>query len=447
MPGFDRRFPRKSIHAKSIPPKGSVPPKPAAGPGESPPPGKTMPQQVSRPPARPTQAPTPGKPTPLQGSRHPARPAGPPQKVMPARPTSQPSSPVPTRPEQRAAISRPAGSSASSPQHPLKGFEKPPAFRAVGAAVSSFGGVNTARAHQDIAADAASLESALDTLRKRSSFGDIQNEILNLDSSLNTLIELLEKVRKQGYPFQGDLDEGAYQAVGRWESLRERTITTAEQQAANFQSRLPTLNPQIDRLNAVLHSPTAAGPVLRSTRTQIDNMVSEIDRIDRSLKEQYSPIETQARELSRRLNEIQWAITQLPEARFGLEKGEDLVIAVSTRWDKDGKDDPEGVLYLTNRRLIYERKQKVATKKVLFITTATEMVHEVLIDQPLSSIQIVKSEGKGFLGHQDYIFVQFTEPKLGNAAFHLRGQRSKMWCDLIDQAAHRPAGPCIWSRH
>jgi hypothetical protein len=123
----------------------------------------------------------------------------------------------------------------------------------------------------------------------------------------------------------------------------------------------------------------------------------------------------------------------LGEAKFKLENGEDLVMAVAARWDQVGDDDPEGLLYLTDQRLVFERKEKVATKKVLFVTVSSQLVHEVLIDQAAANIQSVTAQNKGLFGHQDFIEVQFSDPKLGKSPFHLNGQDSKQWAAWIDQ--------------
>ena len=52
-----------------------------------------------------------------------------------------------------------------------------------------------------------------------------------------------------------------------------------------------------------------------------------------------------------------------------------VIIGVKAVWTKDGKenkDDPEGVLFLTDQRILFEQKEEVATKKFLFITKERE---------------------------------------------------------------------------
>ncbi len=103
--------------------------------------------------------------------------------------------------------------------------------------------------------------------------------------------------------------------------------------------------------------------------------------LDGKIENSYDDIETQVHQLNSRLTQIHWALEQMSDAKFDLDDGEDLVMAVPARWDKESKDDPEGVLYISNKRLIFEQKEKIATKKVLFITTASELVQQTLINQ------------------------------------------------------------------
>jgi len=80
----------------------------------------------------------------------------------------------------------------------------------------------------------------------------------------------------------------------------------------------------------------------------------------------------------------------LSGATFALEPGEGAVDAVEARWNP-GEGEAEGVLFLTDRRLVFERREKVARKKVLFITTASELVKEVRWQVPLADLGAVEA--------------------------------------------------------
>lgn len=406
-------------------------PRPAVRPVA--PPQRIMPKQpapaitrtpVLRPGAsliRPGVSPT--RPTTLPGRVGAIRPATPP--VQPPK-VIQKDRPEPTP----APGLKASGKSTFQSSAPVS----PTAVGTASAAALAALALNVGAAHPQISAEVSSLNYSLEDLRRRSSFSSVQEEVTNLDSTLHHALNLLESARTKGYLYQKDLDEIAYQAMDRWQGVRDQVLNSIPQQAAAFQSRLTPLGNQVARLNSVLGNPAAAMPLVGSTASQVNLLLNDLGQIERSLEANYSEIQSQCALLASRLNTVHWALGQLSEAKFRLGDGENLVMAVPARWDQVGDDDPEGILYLSNRRLIFERKEKVATKKVLFIAVAKELVHEVMIEQPLANVQEVKAVNKGLFGNQDFIEVKFSDAKLGLIPFHLNGQDSQYWVSLIQRA-------------
>jgi DNA repair exonuclease SbcCD ATPase subunit len=230
------------------------------------------------------------------------------------------------------------------------------------------------------------------------------------------------------------MEDIAYNAVDRWQSIRDQVEAAIPQQVRAAKSSLDDLNPYIQRLNANIKNATTAASALKTAQDQANQVLWDLQQAENSLEDNYDEIETEIRLLNSRLTTVHWALDQLAEARFKLEDGEDLIMAVPNRWDKEGKDDPEGVLYLTNKRLIFERKEKIATKKVLFVTTSSELVQEVLFDQALSTVKKIKAQSKGLFGHQDFMEVEFSGTNLGTLSLHINGQDSKEWVTLIERA-------------
>jgi len=302
----------------------------------------------------------------------------------------------------------------------------------VGASALGLVALNASAANSDLSSDVSSLERDLDELEATSSLTDIRSDIVNLDSELNNALNLLESARDKGYVYQGDLEEIAYQAKSQWDTVRPQVEAAIAEHSGGLQSSLRTLNPSIQRLNRVISNSSAAEPALRDTSSQVNDLLRNAENIERNIENSYEDIETQVHQLNSRLTQIHWALGQLSAAKFELDNGEELVMAAPTRWDKESKDDPEGVLYLSNKRLIFEQKEKIATKKVLFITTASELVQQTLINQPLGDVKSLKAANKGLFGHHDFLQVQFSDSKLDAVSFHLDGQDSDDWTNLVE---------------
>lgn len=361
------------------------------------------------------------------------RPVARPQKVMPSRP-------VMNRPVIPRPVVLPVGSQSLQPKPGAGAPRQIPQFRPLAGKIlppggmTSMGTLNTASMHPQISTEVMALQSALSELQNRSSFSDVQTDLLAIDQDLDHMLKLLEGARSQGFIYQSDLDDTAYQIVDRWQSVRDQAVRIIQQKAPVFQGQLAPLGAQIQRLNAVISNPTAAPSLLSATHTQVNTLLSQVNEVHYQIERSYAEIRSQVQRLNSRLAQIHWALDQLSAATFNLNPGESLVMAVSARWDREGSDDPEGVLYLTNKRLIFEQKEKVATKKVLFLTMASELVQKVLIDQPLSGVLSVKAQNKGLFGHQDFIEVQFSVKELGLVSFHLNGQDSARWAEWIQDA-------------
>ncbi|MBW8011303.1 MAG: hypothetical protein FVQ83_08690 [Chloroflexi bacterium] len=305
---------------------------------------------------------------------------------------------------------------------------------AAAVAAGAFLALKTNSAHPDIYSDVSSLEYSLGELEERAGFSELEADISSLDSTLNHALNLLESAREKGYRYEKDLEEIAYDAMNRWQEIRDGVRRDVQQQADLMRGNISAMDAHIQRLNNVLDNPSAAMPILGDTQNEINRFMGSIRDAENNIEGAYSDIEAKAGGLNTRLTRIHWMLTQLEEASFELDKDEDMVRAVVARWDYEGKDDPEGLLFLTNQRLIFERKEKVATKKVLFITTASELVQKMMISQKLANIQENKAHSKGLFGHHDFLEAVFADAKIGKISFHLNGQDSEEWARLIRDA-------------
>lgn len=394
---------------------------------------QTQPRFIVRPATPPLKI-MPKIPLPVQSIKRPSpvRPIAPPATVtkITLKPASRPT-PQPTQVVKNAGKA-PVSSTVLHYQRP--GAVIRPVTAAIGTAGIAALMINAAAANPQISSEANTLNSSLEDLKTRSSLQHIIDEINRLDTDLTHALDLLESARKEGYVYQKDLDEIAYQVMGQWQGIKQGLLDSIPQQASAFQNKMLPLGVQLARLNSVLGNPTSATHLIGDTSSQLNKLSSELYQVETSLENRFTEINNQATVITSRLNLVHWSMDQVSQAKFNLEEAENLIIAVQARWDQEGDKDPEGILYLTNKRIIFERKEKVATKKILFIATARELVQEVLIDQKLENIKDVKAIHKGLFGNQDFLEIQFSDVKLSNVPFHVNGQDCNEWTSWIQKA-------------
>jgi hypothetical protein len=168
----------------------------------------------------------------------------------------------------------------------------------------------------------------------------------------------------------------------------------------------------------------------------IGSLESKVRAAESAVEAMYNTFEQNVDQTSRQVDEIEWLLDQIDEACFTLHPAEDPVAACEAEYMETEKEGPKGILYLTDARLVFERKEDVATKKVLFITTQKETVHELLLEVPVGQIEEVKAQDKKkFLGRKEMLELLFApEADFSGATFRLHGgAKNEDWDALINR--------------
>jgi len=151
----------------------------------------------------------------------------------------------------------------------------------------------------------------------------------------------------------------------------------------------------------------------------------------------YNSFESDLNKFNKYLFNIEFSIKEFETSNIKLLAHEFLIMGVKCVWTKDGKkdkDDPEGILFLTDQRLIFEQKQEVATKKILFFTKERELRQEILVDIPIRLVESKKTSKQGIFKNQDYLDLIFASgAQYANAQFHLQNQDCEDWKALINK--------------
>jgi ribosomal protein S27AE len=137
------------------------------------------------------------------------------------------------------------------------------------------------------------------------------------------------------------------------------------------------------------------------------------------------------------LTEIEYLVKQLAEATFQLLPTEGGIAAIKAVWCKTGKEqkgDPEGILFLTDQRILFEQKEEIVTKKVLFVATEKQKVQKLQIECPVPLVDKVDTSKQGFLKNEDHIEIRFASgAPVEIAHFHI-WQDNATWQQLINRA-------------
>jgi hypothetical protein len=290
---------------------------------------------------------------------------------------------------------------------------------------------------EELAHEISALQTQVGWLQEGVRLSTLKDAVEDIQTTVESLDQRLAGLRGRGYVFEKGLEAQATDYAQQWNKLYPSVAQQISAQAARLQGSLVPLETQVNQLAGMSNNPAAARPMLASLKTGIDTLKDKVSASERSIGGMYDQFNQQLSALTSHLDKVDWTLSQLAEASFQLLATEAGIMAVKAVWAKSGKEgkgDPQGVLYLTDQRLIFERKEEVATKKVLFIATEKETVQELGLEAPLALVEKVETSKQGLLKNEDHIEIKLAVgAPVQSAHFHI-WQPCEEWQRLIQRA-------------
>ena len=289
---------------------------------------------------------------------------------------------------------------------------------------------------EEVKSDIRSLQSSLRELQSSVRMTDIRDSVEDLQTSVNGMDQRIASLRERGYAFEKDLEEKAADFVEQWQKIAPKVETQIEREASSLARSLRPIGTQITSLAGKTAS-AALRPNVSRLKSQVESLEGRVEAAERSIRGGYDQFSGDVQTVKSHLSQLERMLGMFDEATFDLLATEAAIMAVKAVWAKDGKErknDPEGVLYLTDQRLLFEQKEEIATKKVLFVTTKKELVQDLLWETPVALIEETKASKEGFMNKDDFIAVQLGEGAPFNAVHLHIWQSGDDWKALLKRA-------------
>ena len=278
---------------------------------------------------------------------------------------------------------------------------------------------------------------SFEKLQKQVKLTSVRDSLEDFDTKLKGLPQRIMALRNRGYPFERLLETQGNDLVKQWLPLRQTVLANINQQSNLLEASLRPLEAKLGQAAVATRSPGLAAPILKGLEAELDNLEDKASAAESTIHGMYDQLESEANQLFTHLTQIEWSFTSLEQASFKLMPTEGLIMAVKAVWARDGREDdqdPEGILYLTDQRLLFEQKEEVATKKVLFITTERKMVQQLLAEAPVSLVQDIQATKQGAFKNEDHLDLRFgSGAPYQQMHFHIDGQNCNNWKGLINR--------------
>jgi hypothetical protein len=279
-----------------------------------------------------------------------------------------------------------------------------------------------------------SIQREFGRLESQAQLTEIYETVGRIRERLNEFPAQLKELQRRGYIHTRPQHERLQLLQSEWRKVAPQVQNTLREQKNQLKVDVNSTS------HLVLQARSGQQAAISRADSALDRLQRKIRESDRVLSSLYSNVNSELGGIESELNKIEWmmkALEESPEIR--LKQSEGPLKAVEAVWHRDGDEGPEGVLYLTDQRLLFEQKEEVVTKKRFGIFKAeSEMVHKLWLDINLSDITSLEdSEEGGFLGMGKADILEMTcigQAPFSRARFHLKGQDSSDWRSWIKLA-------------
>lgn len=290
---------------------------------------------------------------------------------------------------------------------------------------------------QQIADQIRSLQSKVGDLQGSVRLTKARDAVEDLQTTVNGLTQRIATLRTRGYVFEKDMENQVLTFGESWALLYPNLQSQINIQSSTLVNSLRPIEIQMPQLTATASNPAAARGLLGLMQPAVNMLESKVSATERTIEGMYDLFNNQVNQFTIHLNEIEYLVKQLAEASFQLLPTEGGIAAIKAVWCKTGKEqkgDPEGVLYLTDQRILFEQKEEIVTKKVLFVATEKQKVQQLQIECPVTLVDKVETSKQGMLKNEDHIEIRFASGALVEVAhFHI-WQDNATWQQLINRA-------------
>ncbi|HRE48174.1 MAG TPA: hypothetical protein PLD47_10655 [Aggregatilineales bacterium] len=264
------------------------------------------------------------------------------------------------------------------------------------------------------------------------SLSGITNDLKETMTAVMRLPTEIQRARGRGYTVQPELEGRAREFVQLWERLSREATSLIETEGFVLRNEARQVEIIIAQSGFAQNNPTELDRLGSLLEREIADAEGKIEESERRIRNHYEPTQNEITQLVEQLTDIHWFLDHLAEATFTLNSGESLVMAATAEWvaTGKGKDDPDGILFLTDKRLIFEQKETTGKTLGMF---GGKKVQEVKWDVPLSQVEAVSTERKGLLGGKDMITLTLRSgAPLATITLEVKGKaKNTIWAEQI----------------
>jgi hypothetical protein len=221
---------------------------------------------------------------------------------------------------------------------------------------------------EELQRNISSLENKID---------EIQGKINHLGDKITSIPPRLSEIRNSGYKSLVYLDGAGKHLYDTWMEDEPEIRTYASRRIESLRDRMAGLTRDLSRARVSEHfKPSRLEHSIDGVRTDIRDLDDQFDSLLQKYSNAYKSLDDDLRIAEKTME-------YLASSSLDWKQGEHPLLSVEA---EDMDRDVEGYIILTNHRFIFEKEEEIALKKTWFIVTEKKKVRNIVLEEPIGSL-------------------------------------------------------------
>ena len=250
----------------------------------------------------------------------------------------------------------------------------------------------------DFSQKLASMRNELRSISFRAN--NLPSRVNQLDKDINSVSTRIANIQSEGYKLPTNINQNSKELTQRWLSALGGIKSFESLQSGSLLQRQRTLERVLETTSSINE--------LAQYESQLSNIRNEIFNVENSLNSRLVDYQSQYNTINKGLKTSEETIVNLRNSSIKWKVDEQPLIAVKIH---DLSNDKDGILTLSNYRILFEEVKDEVLSKTFIFATEKKTVREVLLDQPIGSIDVIEKGRVGFFKGAG-LFIRF-KPQTG----------------------------------
>ncbi len=273
------------------------------------------------------------------------------------------------------------------------------------------------------------LRRNIDELQRKAAFSDAVRSVTDRAGKLDAMDLEIRRLRGRGWVWDPEWERIRTELAARSgdliADLRRETASAADRVGR----RLSVLETDASRLVPALH---VADDIQRLDREK-DDIAQDVTQIEGRIDTLVRSFQVPFDELQRELVDADTHLDRFEAAQFKLNAGEHPWLTVDASWEDAPSGKLTGFLYFTDKRIRFEQKETITTKKWLIFTASSEEKHELLLDEPVGSLASSDDTTRGMVFKDQLITLKWASgARYRQTTFDVNTGYAKEWDQRIE---------------